>query len=176
MMKLTYRRAILSFCEDLTDPNARAWPVGVLLIGDLTSEDGKPNKLDQSRWGAAVVLQPDFGNPFIAEHLSDALAIVKEHIDRAVHEKPDAPSDEILHALYTKLRNSLFVSSVSEQPELVEVHAVNEELYGSAMLDLANRELQKEVRTLVEDLKQNASAPTARTTVRSQQTEVWELH
>jgi hypothetical protein len=129
-MKLTYRNAILSFCADLTDPDAKSLPIGTLLIGEV----------EESRLAAAVVFQPTGADPFATEHLSDALAIIKEHINRVLEDKPDAPSLDILQALYSALRNSLFVSAIGDE-KTVELKAEMVELCGHEVTQLAANEL-----------------------------------
>lgn len=166
MKKMTYRGAILSFCEDLTDPDARSLPVGVLLIGDL----------DGSRFGAAIVLQPKVDNIFVSEHLSDALAIVKEHITDVMKEKPEAAAEDVLHELYLRLRNSLFVSSIGDEQQ-VEVHAAMEELYDMSLVEVAAGELGKELQKAVAATRQAQPTSAARVTPRPvrSQSEVWSL-
>ena len=165
MMKLKYQRAILSFCEDLTDPNAISLPIGILLIGDL----------GESRLGAAVVCQPTVENQFVAEYLVDALAIVKEHIAEVTKDRPEAPIGDILHSLYTMLQNSLFVSSIGDQQE-VEICAATKELYDTSIVEVAQRELNAEMRKALAELPAS-TLPTRDKPrhVRAQQTEVWEL-
>lgn len=113
-MRMMYRKAILSYSMDLTDPDDLPVPVGALLICELGEE----------RAAVTVLLEPSEGlDSFSREHLSDALAIVREHIDRFVAENPAAPSQEILGALHNALRNSLFVSEIGD-PRVVDLAAL----------------------------------------------------
>jgi len=178
MMKLTYRRAILSVCEDLTNPHGQPMPIGVLLIGDLTG-NGTQDGLDGSRWAGAVVVQPAFVDPFMAEHINDALSIVKERISLLVEEQADVPAEDILHGLYSMLRNTLSVTSIGGE-QSVEVHAASEELYGSAVIDVATRELTTELDHITKSLDQQiqewrkrAAAPRQKSALVAKQVEVW---
>jgi hypothetical protein len=106
-VKLTYSRAIVSFCPDLTSRDAGAVPVGVFLVGDTNGE------------GLASLLVPRLRGLRVDEITREVLMSVPDllrlHVEEVLSENVNLPAAEILRRLHEKLRNTLFVSDISEE-------------------------------------------------------------
>jgi hypothetical protein len=100
-MKLKGEYAVISFCHDLTDPDAVSVPVALLLIAQ---------KADRSL-AAAVGREVADVDPITAEFLRDIPRLLKDQV-QSIQQARTVP--DILRSLHNALRNSLHVSKISE--------------------------------------------------------------
>ena len=112
-MKLDYSVGIVSFCPDLTARMAQSLPVGVLLVGNLVNDE-------QSEGGLAAVYVPQLEvvpklDPMTREVLMSVAELLQSHVSEVVSADPAVPPVEIVRSLHDKLRNSLFVSEISDE-------------------------------------------------------------
>lgn len=112
-MKLDYRLATISYCPDLTDPNAVSIPIAVLAVGK-----------DDGHWSAAAVgldakrLGLD---PLSSAMLADVPHMIRRHVDAAMKRlDTQATTAAVLRAFHESLKTSIHVSEISD-PRVVEV-------------------------------------------------------
>ena len=137
-MKLTYSCAIVSFCPDLTARDAPSLPVGVLLVGEI------------SKHRLASVLVPSVRVPRLDDITREVLMSVPDllrlHVDEVLTEDITLPAAEVLRRLHEKLRNTLFVSEISDDKvvELDEPAAIAQLLIDEydAAVERDGRELE----------------------------------
>lgn len=107
-MRVIHQSATISFCPDLTDPEATSIPVATLLVGAA----------DGLRFAAVSAFVPASAaglDPISAHVLLDVPTLLKEHVDAVLESLPEeAPIEEILVKLHRRLRNSLHVAKISE--------------------------------------------------------------
>ena len=143
-MKVTYHKAIISFCPDLTSPDALSLPLACLLVG----EDG-----DGKRFAASAVLVPGSSlalDPLSRDLLSDVPHLLKRHVGAVLNHLPrDAALEQILLSLHDALRNSLHVAGIAS-PSEIDVAA--DELQ-PRLIGIALRELRSEIAAVQERLR-----------------------
>lgn len=111
-MELRYQHAIISFCPRLTEPDGFSVPVAAVLVGGTT---------DGAAAVAAAMVMPDAEkvaeDPLTKAVVRDLLRILKGHIDDAGARtmRGDEWSAQLLRTLQHALRNTLFVSFISEE-------------------------------------------------------------
>lgn len=110
-MKLRFKYAIVSFCLDLTDPDAFSIPVATLVVGRAG------NHGIAALASASDVLAKKFEaqDPFAARILSGLTTAMKDHVDSTFFEEHAVDMDAVLQKLQRSLRNSIFVSRISEE-------------------------------------------------------------
>ena len=106
-MNLSYRLATISYCPDLTDPNAVSLPIAVLTVGN-----------DDGHWSAAAVCldAKRLGlDPLASAMLADVPHMIRRHLDATMKRlSPDATPEIVLRALHESLKTSIHVSAISE--------------------------------------------------------------
>ena len=110
-MRLQYQFAVLSFCPDLTDPKAKSEPVAVVGMGKLgpdnfwfcviRSQPADHLAVEDDEWAKAI--------------LNDLPSLLQHQINEA--SRNVAPTSFFLW-LHERFRNSLHVSTVSEQSSI----------------------------------------------------------
>ncbi|MBI5495654.1 MAG: hypothetical protein HY904_11570 [Deltaproteobacteria bacterium] len=115
-MKAQYRYAVISWCPDLTDPEARSFPAAVLFAG----------RLGPLNFGAVVGLAKFGGtlDSLSRKLLADVPGLVRRHVEAVIEQSAPANPDALLYSMQNALRNSLHVASVSE---LMEAEVPNRE-------------------------------------------------
>lgn len=128
-MKLDYQRATISFCMDLTAPEAPSMPIATLIIG----------KADGRHVAAVASIVPDHLDPISRAVLAETHSLIRRYVDEAfaTHDR-SAPLGQVLERVYDSLRNTIHVSSISP-PSDVELD--DEGSLGSHVIKLAHREL-----------------------------------
>lgn len=108
-MQLDYQQAVVSFCDDLTDPSARSVPIGVLVVGEV--KGGLTNI-----YIAGVACRTSFPtaiDPLTRDMLKAVPRLLKAHVNESLAGTPPAtPLESVLLRLYDGLRNSLHVSKI----------------------------------------------------------------
>ncbi len=106
-MKTTHRLGIISFCNQLTEPDAKSVPIACLLVG----QD------ENSQWVAAAVgWTPQATDPISERLLSDVPRLVRSHVENVLSKPNDEwTTESILHSLHDELRNSVHVSWVGPE-------------------------------------------------------------
>lgn len=112
-MKLDYRLATISYCPDLTDPNAVSIPIAVLAVGkDDGSWSAAAVGLDAKRLGL---------DPLSSAMLADVPHMIRRHLDAAMKQlDTNATTAAVLRAFHESLKTSIHVSEISD-PREVEV-------------------------------------------------------
>lgn len=111
MTRIRYRQAIVSFCANLTDPNASSVPIGVMLV----AEDEK----GPVAGGAVTISLKGDLDPLSRAVLSDVPKFLRQHLDDAVKSLPkQRPVGDVLVDLHHSLRNSLHVSEILDEREV----------------------------------------------------------
>lgn len=114
-MKLRHQIATLSYCPDLTDPDATSYPVAVFLIGEMSSP-GVPNVRLCALISSIGVDVPD---PLVRHLLHNAHPSLTSHIDDLLAQAPPQESiEQLMQRFHDSFRNSLHVSQITP---LVEV-------------------------------------------------------
>lgn len=151
-MKLRYKHAVVSFCPDLTDPDGYSIPVGVLLIG----------RSDELGVAAATALRSHalaktgLLDPISAAIQDDLLGVLQEHVNEAIEaEHGRVDPGRVLATLQGALRNSLFVSRISE--EQTEALPASDEAQSFA-IGAVVRVLTRSLETCAADLRARAKA------------------
>lgn len=122
-MKLPYRYAIVSFCSDLTVGDAPSVPVAILLVADAGTH----------MHAAVVGYYPlEAEDPITAALLKDTPAFIGKQVDEAWNRSEVADLEHLLCALQHSMRNTLYVSSVSEEA-VMEEGATSPEAIGVAV-------------------------------------------
>ena len=115
-MKLHYRKALVSFCQDLTNPESSSVPVGILLVAE--GENGSLVATAAGIWAGILKL-----DPISREIITDLPQLIKRHLSEVRGSLgPNANIDSVLFGLHDTLRNSLHVSGISET-EALEVES-----------------------------------------------------
>jgi hypothetical protein len=127
-MRVSCQLATISYCHDLTDPDAVSLPIAVLAIGKGVGAE--------AFWIAAVVgldakrLGID---PLSTALLADVPHMIRRHVDAAVKTlPPGATPGAVLRAFREALKTSIHVSAI-DQPE--ELEAPNARSLAVALID-----------------------------------------
>lgn len=113
-MKVTYTNAVIGFCWDLTDAEAKSLPVAVLVVG--TAEN-----MAFAAVSSIAPSSPEDVDPISFDVLSDVPGLLKDHVAAALRTlDAGVPVEKLLTTLHARLRNSLHVASIGE-PESAEV-------------------------------------------------------
>lgn len=130
-MKLAYQMATISYCPDLTDPNALSVPISVLA---LAREDG--------RWSAVAVGldAKQLGlDPLSSSLLADVPHLIRRHVESAMKGlAPDVAPAGVLRAFHESLKTSIHVSHIGEAQtlELSDPRKIGEALSEQALVVL----------------------------------------
>jgi len=151
-VKVAHQSASISFCMDLTDPEAVSIPIAHLLVASA----------EQDRFAVIAALTPKNPkatfDPITADVLSDATTLIRDHVDRVLAGlAPGASLELILTGLHSTLRNSLHVANIGDV-EVAEVGAPAGQLEAEeAIMDeltrMAVERMHQEVKAFI------ASAP-----------------
>lgn len=153
-MELRYQHAIISYCPRLTEPDGVSVPVAIVLVG---ATDGAGVA------GALVAPEAEriAEDPLTRAVTRDLLRILKGHVDEAAAQTAGGQRgrEQVLRTLQHSFRNSLFVSSVSDEvaaplASLNDISAVVVEALRSRLLDSMKRALR--------ELERQARAPVPR--------------
>lgn len=141
-MNLSYQLASISYCPDLTDPDAVSLPIAVLAVGKATDSEGL--------WSAAIVgidakrLGID---PLSTAMLADVPHMIRRHVDAAMKTlAPEATPEMVLKTFHESLKTSIHVSAISDRKE-VEVKDARG--LATALIDPAFVVLETSMRALL---------------------------
>ena len=130
-MKLNYQQATISFCMDLTSPNARSVPIADLLVGEAEGRQVA---------GVAVIV-PDQLDAISKAVLNDTHQLIRKYVDEAFQKRdPRAPLGDVLKRVYHSLRNTMHVSTISE-PAHANIASVD--VLGPTVIQLVQQGLIK---------------------------------
>ena len=130
-MKLGYQQATISFCMDLTSPDAPSLPVANLLVGEA-----------EGRLVASVaVIVPDQLDPISKAVLNDTHQLIRKYVDEAFQKRdPAAPLGDVLKRVYHSLRNTMHVSMIEE---LAHADVASADFLGPTVIHLVQQGLIK---------------------------------
>lgn len=134
-MKLKHRFAVVSWCPDLTDPNAVSIPVAVLLIA----------KAGRMNFAASMGMQVEGDlDAFEQDLLRDVPLLIRRYVDDFIKSNPAAKGNDVLLAVHHALRNSLHVSKVEEE-QVTNVDVVTADTLMGLLQALFEREVKNPV-------------------------------
>lgn len=117
-MITSYQLATISYCHDLTAPDANSVPIAVLAVGKSTEEE---------LWSAAIVGvdAKEMGlDPLSSAMLADVPHMIRRHVDGAMRTlKPGATPEIVLRAFHESLKTSIHVSALSGRLEVEVAHS-----------------------------------------------------
>jgi hypothetical protein len=115
-VKLAYELATVSYCPDLTDSNAAAVPIAVLIIGRLQEHERARGwvacaaSIDAKRLGV---------DPLAGAMLADVPHLIRRHVDRTMAGLRCATDvRRVLVAFHESLKTSIHVSEIADPVEL----------------------------------------------------------
>ncbi len=113
-MKLSYQLATISYCPDLTDPNAVSVPIAVLAVGKSSDDEGFWTAgivgIDAKRMGI---------DPLSSAMLADVPHMIRRHVDGAMRRLHlDATPDAVLREFHESLKTSIHVSEIGAVHEV----------------------------------------------------------
>lgn len=150
-MKLSYQLASISYCPDLTDPNAVSLPIAVLAVGKASNAE--------EFWSAAIVgvdAKRMGIDPLSTAMLADVPHMIRRHVDAAMKKlTADATPDVVLRAFHESLKTSIHVSAISERRE-VEVRDARG--LATALIDPSFVTLERSMHELTGQLAQGLRA------------------
>lgn len=113
-MKLSFQLATISYCPDLTDPNAVSVPIAVLAVGKTSNDEGF--------WSAGIVgvdAKRMGIDPLSSAMLADVPHMIRRHVDGAMRRlTPDATPDAVLREFHESLKTSIHVSDIGAAQEV----------------------------------------------------------
>lgn len=113
-MKLSYQLATISYCPDLTDPNAVSIPIAVLAVGKTSNAEGL--------WSAAMVgvdAKRMGIDPLSSAMLADVPHMIRRHVDGAMRKlTPAATPEMVLREFHESLKTSIHVSEIRSVQEV----------------------------------------------------------
>ncbi len=113
-MKLSYQLATISYCPDLTDPNAVSIPIAVLAVGKASNDAGL--------WSAGIVgvdAKRMGIDPLSSAMLADVPHMIRRHVDGAMQRlRADATPDAVLREFHESLKTSVHVSAIGAVHEV----------------------------------------------------------
>jgi len=129
-MNINYNYAIISFCSDLTNPNAGSLPVGMIGIGKTGEDAGFVMSITPKSPDDAFMAKDD---PFSKQILSDLDTFLSRQLEAGLNE---VGPDNFLEWLHHRLRNSIHVSIIdSQQVKVKDQEAIAENLMPALMAD-----------------------------------------
>jgi hypothetical protein len=130
-MKLGYQQATISFCMDLTSPDAPSLPVANLLVGEAEGRQVA---------GVALII-PDQLDPISKAVLADTHQLIRKYVDEAFQQRdPHAPLGDVLKRVYHSLRNTMHVSTISDP---ADAEVASADLLGPTVVQLVQQGLHR---------------------------------
>ena len=130
-MKLGYQQATISFCMDLTAPDAPSLPIANLLVGEVEGRQVA---------GVAVIV-PDQLDAISKAVLNDTHQLIRKYVDEAFQKRdPQTPLGDVLKRVYHSLRNTMHVSTISDP---ADIEIVSADFLGPTVIRLVQQGLNR---------------------------------
>lgn len=144
MKKFSYRVATISYCPDLTAPDAVSVPVAALLVS--RSAEGKWTAFAMGLELATLGL-----DPLATALLGDLPALMRRNLDAAMKsiDDPAATPQSVLRVFHETLRTSVHVSHISAECELQVSDAMS---VAHQLLDITTQTLITELEAVARSL------------------------
>jgi hypothetical protein len=111
-MKLRYHIATISFCPNLTKPDSKAIPVGILMVGECAEQAMAFLAVREDR--ALLESLP----PLIRSVVQDFPKLLQGQLEEILTNNGSSSIDSIMNIFEESLRNSFFVSDLKLSQQL----------------------------------------------------------
>jgi hypothetical protein len=113
-MKLDYHQATISFCMDLTSPDAPSQPIATLLVGEFGGR----------AVACLAAIIPRHLDPISVAVLDDTHQLIRKSVDEAFERCDRALLGSVLAHVSGSLRNTVHVSAIAK-PAHVDIPSVD---------------------------------------------------